>query len=47
MPPACLELEVAESVLLDGAERAIGLINGLKSMGIKVALVYCSGNRRH
>ncbi|MCK0715637.1 EAL domain-containing protein [Chromohalobacter sarecensis] len=38
LPPALLELEVTESVLLDGAEQAIALINRLKAMGIKVAL---------
>lgn len=38
LPPVFLELEVTESVLLDGAEQAIELINELKSMGIKVAL---------
>lgn len=38
LPPEFLELEVTESVLLDGAEQAIELINELKSMGIKVAL---------
>lgn len=38
LPPEFLELEVTESVLLDGAEQAIALINELKLMGIKVAL---------
>ena len=38
LPPELLELEVTESVLLDGAGQAIALINALKSMGIKVAL---------
>jgi len=38
LPPECLELEVTESVLLDGAGQAIELISQLKSMGIKVAL---------
>jgi EAL domain-containing protein (putative c-di-GMP-specific phosphodiesterase class I) len=38
LPPRLLELEVTESVLLDGAEQAIELINRLKAMGIKVAL---------
>ncbi|MGS2745225.1 EAL domain-containing protein [Halomonas sp. LS-001] len=36
--PELLEIEVTESVLLDGAEQAIDLINRLKVMGIKVAL---------
>jgi len=38
LPPELLELEVTESVLLEGAEQAIALITALKSMGIKVAL---------
>ena len=38
LPPELLELEVTESVLLDGSESAIALINTLKSIGIRVAL---------
>jgi diguanylate cyclase (GGDEF)-like protein/PAS domain S-box-containing protein len=38
IPSDCLEIEVTESVLLDGAEKAIDLINQLKAVGIKVAL---------
>jgi diguanylate cyclase (GGDEF)-like protein/PAS domain S-box-containing protein len=38
LPPEFLEIEVTESVLLDGAEQAINLINRFKTMGIKVAL---------
>ncbi|MFO8047278.1 MAG: EAL domain-containing protein [Halomonas sp.] len=38
LPAALLELEVTESVLLDGADQAIELINQLKAMGILVAL---------
>lgn len=38
LPPELLELEITESVLLDGAEAAIELINALKKMGIRVAL---------
>lgn len=38
LPPELLEVEVTESVLLDGAEQAIELINQLKGMGINVAL---------
>lgn len=38
LPPELLELEVTESVLLDGAEQAIELISQLKAMGINVAL---------
>ncbi|APX93915.1 diguanylate cyclase [Halomonas sp. 1513] len=38
LPPECLELEVTESVLLDGAEPVIALMETLKSMGVRVAL---------
>ncbi|MGE4533184.1 EAL domain-containing protein [Halomonas sp.] len=38
LPPELLELEVTESVLLDGAESAIAMIDALKAMGIRVAL---------
>ena len=38
LPPELLELEVTESVLIDGAEPAIALISDLKAMGIRVAL---------
>ncbi|KUJ89383.1 MAG: PAS/PAC and GAF sensor-containing diguanylate cyclase/phosphodiesterase [Halomonas sp. 54_146] len=38
LPPKLLEIEVTESVLLDGAEQAIELINQLNAMGINVAL---------
>jgi len=38
LPPELLELEITESVLLDGAESAIALIKQLKEVGIKVAL---------
>lgn len=38
LSPGHLELEVTESVLLDGAKQAIELIDQLKAMGIKVAL---------
>ncbi|WP_254902994.1 GGDEF domain-containing phosphodiesterase [Halomonas sp. CSM-2] len=38
VPPERLEIEVTESVLIDGAKQAIDLINRLKAMGIKVAL---------
>jgi len=38
LPAECLELEVTESVLLDGADQAIELINRLKAMGVRVAL---------
>jgi len=38
VPAEFLELEVTESVLLDGADQAIALINRLKAMGVRVAL---------
>ncbi|MGE4533185.1 EAL domain-containing protein [Halomonas sp.] len=38
LPPELLELEVTESVLLDGVGPAIALIDALKAMGIRVAL---------
>lgn len=38
LPPELLELEVTESILLDGVDHAVELINQLKSKGIKVAL---------
>lgn len=38
LPPELLELEVTESVLLDGAEPVIELMETLKAMGVRVAL---------
>lgn len=38
LPPERLELEVTESVLLDGAEPVIALMETLKTMGVRVAL---------
>lgn len=38
LPPELLELEVTESVLLDGAEPVIKLMETLKAMGVRVAL---------
>ncbi|MDR5901631.1 EAL domain-containing protein [Halomonas icarae] len=38
LPPELLELEITESVLLNGAESAIELIEALKGMGVRVAL---------
>jgi len=38
LPPECLELEVTESVLLDGAEPVIALMNALNDRGIRVAI---------
>lgn len=38
LPPELLELEITESVLLDGADQAIELIRTLKAMGIRIAL---------
>ncbi|WP_254277530.1 EAL domain-containing protein [Halomonas sp. 3H] len=38
MPGKFLELEVTESVLLDGADQAIALVQRLKALGVRVAL---------
>ncbi len=38
LPPRLLELEVTESVLLDGAERVIEMMTALKALGVRVAL---------
>jgi len=38
LPPEFLELEVTESVLLDGAEPVIALMNSLNKRGIRVAI---------
>ncbi|MYL24902.1 EAL domain-containing protein [Halomonas alkaliantarctica] len=38
LPPALLELEVTESVLLDGAEPVIELMEALNTMGVRVAI---------
>ncbi|WP_299236769.1 EAL domain-containing protein [uncultured Halomonas sp.] len=38
LPPELLELEITESVLLNGADSAIELIEVLKDMGVRVAL---------
>jgi diguanylate cyclase (GGDEF)-like protein/PAS domain S-box-containing protein len=38
LPPQLLELEVTESVLLDGAEPVIALMETLKTLGVGVAL---------
>jgi diguanylate cyclase (GGDEF)-like protein len=36
--PACLELEITESVLMQDAEASINTLNELKEMGIKIAV---------
>ncbi|NYS62033.1 putative bifunctional diguanylate cyclase/phosphodiesterase [Vreelandella salicampi] len=38
LPPELLELEITESVLLDGAKKVIELMETLKEMGVRVAL---------
>ncbi|WP_282038342.1 bifunctional diguanylate cyclase/phosphodiesterase [Halomonas alimentaria] len=38
LPPELLELEVTESILLDGAEQAIEMIDTLRRMNVKVAI---------
>lgn len=38
MSPACLEIEITESSLLDGSEVSANALNALRSAGVKVAL---------
>ncbi|MFN2469064.1 MAG: EAL domain-containing protein [Gaiellaceae bacterium] len=38
LPPACLVLEISESVLMDHSEENLGLLGELKSMGIRLAI---------
>ena len=38
IPPANLELEITESIMIDSAEKALNRINEIKQMGIKVAI---------
>jgi len=38
LPARLLELEVTESVLLDGADEVIGMMESLKAMGVRVAI---------
>lgn len=38
MPPACLHLELTESVILQGSEAMIGILRDLKKLGVVLAL---------
>lgn len=38
LPPACLDLEITESMLMQNAEQAILTLNGLKAMGVTLSL---------
>ena len=38
MPAQCLELEITESVLLDGADSVVGMLSQFKGLGIQVSI---------
>lgn len=38
MDPTCLEIEVTESTVMDNINEAVGILNRIKSLGVKVAL---------
>ncbi|HYD95069.1 MAG TPA: EAL domain-containing protein [Noviherbaspirillum sp.] len=38
MDPSCLEIEVTESAVMENIDEAVGLLNRIKSLGVKVAL---------
>lgn len=38
LPPACLDLEITESMLMQNAEQAIHTLGGLKAMGVTISL---------
>ena len=38
LKPACLDLEITESMLMDNAEMAIGTLTALKKMGVTISL---------
>jgi diguanylate cyclase (GGDEF)-like protein/PAS domain S-box-containing protein len=38
LPPACLDLEITESMLMQNAEQAIRILGGLKKMGVTISL---------
>jgi len=38
LPPACLELELTEGVVMDDPERAAGAMRELKAMGVRMAI---------
>jgi EAL domain-containing protein (putative c-di-GMP-specific phosphodiesterase class I) len=38
MDPSCLEIEVTESAVMENIDEAVGILNRIKSLGVKVAL---------
>ncbi|MBQ5316901.1 MAG: EAL domain-containing protein [Oscillospiraceae bacterium] len=38
IPPDQLEIEITESIMIESAEKALGCINEIKAMGIKIAI---------
>ena len=38
MDPTCLEVEVTESAVMENIDEAVGILNRIKSLGVKVAL---------
>ncbi len=38
VPPACVSLEVTESVMMEDPEKAIAILTGLKTLGVKLSL---------
>lgn len=38
MDPTCLEIEVTESAVMENIEEAVGILNRIKSLGVRVAL---------
>jgi diguanylate cyclase (GGDEF)-like protein/PAS domain S-box-containing protein len=38
MDPTCLEIEVTESAVMENIDEAVGILNRIKSLGVKVAL---------
>jgi diguanylate cyclase (GGDEF)-like protein/PAS domain S-box-containing protein len=38
LPPACLELEITEGVLIDDFSRAVSILRRLKALGVRIAM---------
>ncbi|WP_343031070.1 sensor domain-containing protein [Roseospira navarrensis] len=38
IPPGCLDLEITESVMTGNVERAVSILNGLKSLGVTLSM---------
>ena len=38
MPAECLELEITESILMDGADTVVNMLARLKSLGVRIAI---------